>query len=129
MTDDNIRKNIVEELRRGDECLAAAEHLLSGEFNNDAVSRAYYGAFHYARALLMTKGLEAKSQRGLIQLLSLHFVKDGPMPEKTASLLAQLATYRELSDYNAFTSFTSLQAREELDKALAFIAGCRVLLD
>lgn len=50
MTEDNGRTNAQDEAQRGDEALAAARHLLTGRFCNDAVSRAYYAAFHWARA-------------------------------------------------------------------------------
>lgn len=128
MTKNNAAENSVNEARRGDEVLNAARHLLSYGFYNDAVSRAYYAAFHWARALLFTRGLEAKTHRGVIQLLHLHFIKDGPLSTQVAEHLSHLETYRELSDYTAVTQFTEAQTREELARAEAFIAACRSLL-
>lgn len=128
MTKNNARENSVNEARRGDEVLKAAQHLLSYGFYNDAVSRAYYAAFHWARALLFTRGLESKTHRGVIQLLNLHFVKDGPLSTQTAEHLSHLETYRELSDYTAIAQFTEAQTREELARAKAFIAACRSLI-
>ena len=89
MTGDNKASNIREEVIRGEECLRAAEHLLEGGFFNDSVSRAYYAAFHWARAVLLTRGLEPRSHRGVIQLLGLHFVKEGQLGEDAAASLAQ----------------------------------------
>ena len=54
MTPPNRRANIAIETARGDEALESAEILLVAQKRRDAVSRAYYGAFHYARALLLT---------------------------------------------------------------------------
>lgn len=40
-----------------------------------AVNRFYYAAFHAARALLVTKGLDAGKHSGVIALFQQHFVK------------------------------------------------------
>jgi len=92
------------------------------------VSRAYYSAFHWARALLLTKGIETRTHRGVVQMFSLHFVKDGPLTEDTAGLLAQLGTYRELSDYASTVSFSEKEAHDAIDRARQFIDACRPLV-
>ncbi|MDD1730328.1 MAG: HEPN domain-containing protein [Methanospirillum sp.] len=51
------------------ETLDAAEYLLKGGYYNDAVSRAYYGMFYAARALLAYRDIHPKGHKGLI----LHF--------------------------------------------------------
>ena len=88
MTDSNMTENATAEARRGDEALEAAKHLLTAEFFNDAISRAYYAAYHWSRALLFLKGLEPKTHRGVIQMIGLHYVKDGPLSDEAAALLA-----------------------------------------
>ena len=128
MTKDNAAQNAAKEMMRAKEVLAEAQHLLTGGFYNGVVTRAYYAAFHGARALLITRGLESKTHRGVIQLFNLHFVKDGPFPGEVANHLSHLETYRELSDYTAIAQFTKDQAREELARAEAFIATCRPLI-
>lgn len=129
MTGDNIRANLAEEIARGEECLRAAEHLFAGGFFNDAVSRAYYAAFHWARALLLTKGIDPKSHRGVMQLISLHFVKDGVLPAEAAAALSQLGAFRELSDYNSSADFSAANARAEISRAQAFMDACRPVIE
>jgi uncharacterized protein (UPF0332 family) len=128
MTSENIRLNIREEIKRGNECLAAAKHLLAGGFPNDAVSRSYYAAFHWARALLLKKELEPKTHRGVIQLIGLHFVKEGCLPEDAAASLSHLETFRELSDYNSSAEFSAQEARREIERAEHFIQASKPLL-
>ena len=128
MTEDNGRANALDECRTGDECLAEAKYLLEGGFCNAAVSRAYYAAFHWAAALLFLKGLEPRTHRGVIQLLQLHYVEPGTLSTESAGALAQLETYRELSDYNAKASFGEERAANEIRRAEAFMAACRPLL-
>ena len=128
MTGDNARQNAAQEMERAKEVLAESRHLLTGGFYNGAVTRAYYAAFHGARALLVTRGLESKTHRGVIQLLNLHFVKDGPLSIQVAEYLSHLETYRELSDYTAIARFTEAQAREELIRAETFLSAVRALI-
>jgi uncharacterized protein (UPF0332 family) len=128
VTEDNCKANAIEEGQRGDECLAEAKYLLEGEFYNAAVSRAYYAAFHWALALLILKGLEPKTHRGVIQLLQLHYVETGGLSPEDAAAIGQLETYRELSDYVAKVCFNEQRARAEIRRAESFIASCRRLL-
>ncbi|MBI2438660.1 MAG: HEPN domain-containing protein [Lentisphaerae bacterium] len=127
MTEDNARQNAAQEMERAKEVLAEARHLFAGGFYNGVVTRAYYAAFHGARALLFTRGLESKTHRSVIQLFNLHFIKDGPLSTQVAEYLSRLETYRELSDYTAIAQFTEAQAREELARAEAFLDACRSL--
>jgi len=46
LTNENRKKNIAAEVRRGNETLESAQILLDAGKLADAVSRAYYGAFH-----------------------------------------------------------------------------------
>jgi len=128
MTEDNCRANAIDECRRGDECLAEARYLLDGGFHNAAVSRAYYAAFHWALALLIAKGLEPKTHRGVIQLLQLHYVETGAISPTAAAALGELETYRELSDYNAKACFDGKRAAAEIKRAKAFVVACRPLI-
>jgi uncharacterized protein (UPF0332 family) len=128
VTKDNAQANARDEIQHGNESLAAAQCLVTNGFLRDAVSRAYYAAYHWARAVLLTKGIEAKTHRGTIQLFSLHFVKDGPLSDDTAALLAHLETYRELSDYTSTVSFTETQAHEGITRSENFIQACRPLV-
>lgn len=128
MTGDNIKINMAEEMKRGDECIRAANHLVDGHFFNDAVSRAYYAAYHYARALLLTKELEPKSHRGLIQMIGLHFVKTGLLSDTDANHLGHLESFRGLSDYNSSVNFDAAQSKTEIARANEFINACKKLI-
>ena len=128
MTGDNIKLNVREEMERGKRTLQAANLLWSNGFHNDAVSRAYYACLYVARALLLTKGIEPKSHHGTVQLLSLHFIKDGPLDTQAGSDFAHLQSFRELGDYNASAEFTRDQAAEELERARSFIQACMAVI-
>ncbi len=76
----------------------------------------------------MSRGIEARSHRATIQLLGLHFVKDGPLTAETAGLLSQLETYRELCDYNPEARFTREQAAAQIENAARFVGAVKPLL-
>ena len=69
-------------LDKSREKLRVAEHLLASSAYDDAVSRAYYSAFHAAQAVLLTEGLTATTHQGLVNLFGLHLVKTGKLPKE-----------------------------------------------
>lgn len=126
MTNDNRRRNIAAELLRSRECLLAARALVDQRLGNDAVSRAYYAAYHVARALLLTLGLEARTHAGLARLLKLHF--EARVGEEQVSAFARLQTFRHAADYDAETRFEAEEASGEVEKAEEFATRGTALL-
>jgi uncharacterized protein (UPF0332 family) len=128
VTHDNRRRNIAAEIRRGDEALRSADILLGAGQHADSVSRAYYGAFHYARALLLMLGEEARTHSGVERLLQRDLVREGRLDPETGRLLSRLMQFRVEADYTAEYLFTEEGAREELSAAGRFVAeATRVL--
>ena len=74
MNDINRKENARLEKIKGDSSWEEAAILFEKEKYDGAVSRAYYAAFHYACACLLTKGLEARSHQALQRLFHLHFI-------------------------------------------------------
>ena len=128
MNDANRRKNAAQEMALGDDALRAAQALLGLDLYNDAVSRAYYAAFHYARALLLLEGLEPKSHRGVMALLEHHFEAAGRLSRDALSRFARLQTFRGLADYDARERLPRERATEEVASARAFVDEARATL-
>ncbi|MBI5874643.1 MAG: HEPN domain-containing protein [Deltaproteobacteria bacterium] len=122
MTRENIKINIDEEIKRGTAAMDAAALLSGNGLFNDAVSRLYYFLLYHIRALLLTKGLEARSHEGALRLFSLHFIKDGIFETKGSHLFAKLMKYREEADYNPSYEFTK-EDFIELKKETEELAG------
>jgi hypothetical protein len=93
-----------------------------------AVSRAYFGAFHYARALLLTLGEETRTHRGVVQLLHRDLVREGKLDPNVASLLSQLQRFRQDADYSAEIVFTAEMATREVEAARTFVRTAREML-
>jgi uncharacterized protein (UPF0332 family) len=128
MTRANRLENARAEALLGDDSLRSAEALLGLGLHNDSVSRAYYAAFHYARALLLLLGLEPKTHRGVLALLSEHYEKPGLISPDFVSSLAQLQAFRNLADYDAASRIQAERAHGEVNASRAFVAAARALL-
>lgn len=128
MNESNRADNAAREAALGDDALRAAEALVGLGLNNDAVSRAYYAAFHYARALLLLEGLEPKSHRGVFSLLERHFEATGRLSREALSRFARLQTFRGLADYDSRDRLSGERAAEELSAAQLFVAEASALL-
>lgn len=128
MTEDNRKRNIAAEVARGDESLESAEILLAAGKFADAVSRAYYAAFHYGRALLLMLGEEPRTRGGLDRLLQRDLVRTGKLHPDVGKLLSRLQKYRLDADYSAEFVFSREGAAEEVQAARRFVDEARALL-
>jgi uncharacterized protein (UPF0332 family) len=128
LTNENLHANVRIETDRGDASLESAEILLAAGKLADAVSRAYYGAFHYARALLLTVGEEPATHAGVERLIHRDLVRAGRLDPDIAKQLGRLQKMRLDADYTAEFVFSSDGAAEEVDAAKRFIAAAREML-
>lgn len=128
MTARNKSENIAGEIALGDDALRAAEALEQLGLFNDAISRAYYAAFHYARALLLTEGREPKTHRGIVALLGERFEGPDGLGSEAISAFARLQTFRGVADYDARDRLTAERAAAELASARAFVTQALKLL-
>ena len=110
-------------LDKAREKLRVAELLLRDKLYDDAVSRAYYAAFHAAQATLLTEGLEAATHQGLINLFGLHLVKSGKFEKKFGRFLANLKDERERSDYEIYSTIDLATAEHAIKEAQEFVAA------
>lgn len=125
MNSGNRKANAEKEAALGDDALRASEELLKLGLHNDAVSRAYYAAFHYARAVLLLEGLEPKTHRGLVSLLTERANTAVGVTSEAVSLLARLQTFREIADYDARSKLSRERAESEVNAARTFVAEAR----
>lgn len=116
-------------LKKSDRKLQAAKENLKGKFFEDAISRAYYGCYHAAQALLLTKNLRARSHRGLKNLLGLHLIQTGELEREYALLLDSLQNSRENSDYEIFIDATKEEAEEAIAATERFVRRARLFLN
>ena len=64
-------------LEKARQKLGVARRLRDSGDHDDAVSRAYYAAFHAAKALLTSAGEQSRTHHGAVTLFNLLFVRPG----------------------------------------------------
>ena len=112
-------------LTKSEEKLKAAHVLQKNRNFDDAVSRAYYAAFHAAQAVLLTEGLRAETHQGLVNLFGLHFVKTGKLDKKFGKFLANLKDDRENGDYEIYSAIDEESARLAVKEAREFLKAMK----
>ena len=103
--------------------LVVARELLNRSHLDDAVSRAYYAAFHAAQAALLTEGQRGESHRGVVTLFGLLLVKTGKFEKKWGKFLANLKDDRETGDYDALSYIDEQTARRAVQEAEEFVTA------
>ena len=139
MSPERRREAIGSELERGDEARRAAEVLSREGLLRDALSRAYYAALHYARALLLMKDEEPMTHEGVLRRVSFHFVRTGLMTVEEGKILGRLHRLREEADYGVDRTYLPSEVGKELedldrfrkavDRVLANLNGTPLVAD
>jgi uncharacterized protein (UPF0332 family) len=128
VTQEHLAQNGAEEVARGRAALGAAEKLLAADLPYDAASRAYYAAFHFARALAWAAGEEPRTHKGVAHFLHQHYVEPGKLPPDTDRLYNALQNFREKSDYSTDFLLDHDGAAEAVANAGTLVERMGVLL-
>ncbi len=85
------------------------------------MSRAYYAAFHAARAMLSSEGLAPKTHGGVATQFGLHFVKSGKVAPPFGRYLKNLKDDRGEGDCEIYSTVTQAIASNALQEASEFV--------
>lgn len=116
-------------IEKAEEKLRMAETLLKNSGYDDAVSRAYYTAFHAAKAVLLTEGLTTETHQGVVNLFGLHFVKTGKFDKRFGRMLANLKDDRENGDYEIYSAIDKEVAEQAVNEAREFLKEAKQYLE
>lgn len=122
------RSLVIGEWMRATDALGASKSCRRDGFYADAVSRAYYAILHAAKAALQLQGIAAESHAAVKRLFGLHLVQTGLIEADWGSFAGESLDVRLAADYDVETHFTDVDAREEWDRARAFLTRIRELL-
>jgi hypothetical protein len=125
---DELAERLKAAFARARQKLAVARHVLAGGYPADAVSPAYYAAYHAAEAALLVEGDEPRTHEGLKSLFGLRFVKTGRLPEELASVLRELKDERQNGDYSVFPAITAEEAQRAVTDAERFVDAVEAFL-
>ena len=126
--DEVVRAGVRQRLSRAEGKLRAARLLAQAGEVDDAISRAYYAAFHAAQAALIALGHEARSHEGVVMLFGLHLIETGKIERRLGRGLHRLRGDRESGDYATTTFFAAEDAAEAIRSADDLLGAVRVWL-
>ena len=109
--------------------LEIASLLLEREHYRTCLSRSYYSIYYAAKALLLSKNLDASTHKGTVRLFSQYFVKTGQFSSEWAKILSDAYDLRQLSDYDADFTGTLAEAEKILEQAKSFVAKVEQVLN
>lgn len=129
MNDTNRRANINSAVSRGDASFESAEILLAAGILGDATSRAYCGAFHYARALLLTRGDAPQSHHDLERQLYRDIVRPDLLEADVARRFSLLQKMGQDADDTSEIVFTLQGATDDVAAAREFVGAAQRILE
>jgi uncharacterized protein (UPF0332 family) len=115
-------------LEKGEQSIAAAEHLLLDDYAEFAASRAYYAMFYIAEALLSERGKRFRKHSGVHSAFGEHFAKTGVLDPKFHRWLLDAYDKRIKSDYDVDEVLVRGDAETLIQQADEFLAEARKLL-
>lgn len=86
-----------------------------------AASRLYYATYYMASALLVDKGITARSHSGVIHILGSEFVKKDLLTKDEGRLISRLFGMRQSGDYDDLFDWTEEEVLPFFDKTKAFL--------
>ena len=110
------------------DCLREAECVAEMGFWNLAGNRLYYAAFHMASALLLVKGMSARSHGGVIHLIGSEFVKRGLLSKSSGHLLSRLYELRQSGDYDDMYNATEEEIMPFITRTKEFVKEMEELI-
>lgn len=121
-----------DELRHVSEAMLSAvanmRHFRVGLFNK-AIAAIYYGVYHTETALLLSRGIEAKTHEGAHGLFAFHFVKSGEFSRETSKEIAALMSARQNADYGRFVEYGADDVLRFAALALEFVNRAKTILE
>ena len=115
-------------LKNAFEKLETARILYKNARYDDAVSRAYYAAFHAMTAALLSRDLSYSSHGQVIGAFNREFIKTGVFPKKFSSIIQALFDDRQIGDYGILVKISKRTTLEHIKKAEMMIEAIRLFV-
>lgn len=112
-------------LRKAARSFDAADGLLESGHADFAASRAYYGCFYVAEALLLDEGLSFSTHAGVIVGYGRVFAKTGRLDRRFHRLLDRSFAARQSADYDADFDLAGSDVLEIIREGRVFLDAAR----
>jgi uncharacterized protein (UPF0332 family) len=108
----------------------AAESLLEDGHADFSASRAYYGCFYTAEALLFSRGLSYSRHSQVVAQFGRHFAKTEELDARYHRLLIEAFALRQAADYSATPETVSEEdAEHTIQEGKDFLSAARDCLE
>ena len=129
MLDSQQRRDVVSyRIEKSHKSLEEAKAIAKLEYWNLTGNRLYYSVFHMASALLLDKGLSAKTHAGVIHLIGEKFIATGLLDRSYGKLFSRLYELRQSGDYDDMYDATEEEVMPYFDKVAAFMTDMENLI-
>ena len=115
-------------LQKAGSSLEAAE-ILAADHPDSAMSRAYYGCFYVAQALLLSRELAFRRHGQVIAQYGLHFARTGLLDTRFHALLNKAFGLRHGADYEAAAVIDVQKIVEVIREGREFLAAATEFLE
>ncbi len=115
-------------LEKAGKSFAAARLLLGDGYRDFAVSRAYYGYFYVAEALLRSMGLEFSSHGQVLAQYGRHFAKEEILDRRYHRSFNEAFSSRQLADYSTRPPLEPEKVTELIEVGEEFLREARAYL-
>lgn len=123
MSETELSLKLHDILARGHEALAAGRVVANEDLYPDAVSRAYYAAYHAVVALLTAHGKVVSSHAMLKSVFHRDFIRAGLLSKELGRSFERLSDDRQLGDYSYQASWTRERVQSDLDAAESLLGS------
>jgi hypothetical protein len=117
------KEEIEKHLSKAESKLESAKTNLEHFQYDDAVSRAYYCAFHAISAILLTKELSFSSHNQTLGSFNKEFIKTNILPQKFGKWAYKLFEFRETGDYDVDASIDEILGKESISIATELLSS------
>ena len=101
----NLDDLITYRISRSFETLKEAEKMIENQFWNASINRIYYACFYAVSGLLLKKGIDTSTHKGIRQMFGLHYVQTGLILKEFARFFSDLYDRRQTGDYDDFVAY------------------------
>ena len=114
-------ESAVLEWRRAQASLGAADSCRRDGYYADAVSRAYYGVLHGARAALELQGFTTESHRATRSMFGQYVATTGRVEPSWGRVISEMSDARTNADYKPRMTFDADDADTAYTRAAGFL--------
>jgi uncharacterized protein (UPF0332 family) len=115
-------------INRAFETLREAETMIEHQFWNASVNRVYYACFYAVSGLLLKKGVDSSTHKGLRQMFGLHFIQTGIVSKEYGKFFSDLFDRRQTGDYDDFITFDKETALNLFSTGKDFVKEITILI-